>query len=138
MLDERGVAVDHTTVYRWVQHYAPEMEKRLRWFWPHPSQFSSWHLDETYGKDNGRWAYLYRAVDSSGPTLDFYFYFSPRRTTQAAFRFVRKRFTSIKYLQTHRITHYDKTPTYGRAQPLLKQADVRLISSTVSTNTRIM
>src|SRR3546814_17816231 len=33
MLAERGISVDHTTIYRWVQCYAPEMEKRLRWFW---------------------------------------------------------------------------------------------------------
>ena len=33
MLAERGISVDHTTIYRWVQRYAPEMEKRLRWFW---------------------------------------------------------------------------------------------------------
>jgi IS6 family transposase len=40
MLAERGVSVDHTTLYRWVQRYAPEMEKRLRWYWRHPSGFS--------------------------------------------------------------------------------------------------
>ncbi|MFV2833814.1 IS6 family transposase, partial [Escherichia coli] len=33
MLAERGVNVDHSTIYRWVQRYAPEMEKRLRWYW---------------------------------------------------------------------------------------------------------
>src|SRR3546814_21148289 len=33
MLAERGLSVDHTTLYRWVLCYAPEMEKRLRWFW---------------------------------------------------------------------------------------------------------
>lgn len=48
MLAERGVNVDHTTIYRWVQRYAPEMEKRLRWYWRNPSGFCSWHLDETY------------------------------------------------------------------------------------------
>ncbi|OAT16223.1 transposase [Buttiauxella gaviniae ATCC 51604] len=46
------VSVDHTTLYRWVQRYAPEMEKRLRWYWRQPSGFSSWHLDETYIKVN--------------------------------------------------------------------------------------
>ena len=38
MLEERGVGVDHTTLYRWVQHYAPEMEKRLRWYWKRPGR----------------------------------------------------------------------------------------------------
>lgn len=51
MMEERGVDVDHTTIYRWVQHYAPEMEKRLRWFY-RPAQLygHSWHIDETYIK----------------------------------------------------------------------------------------
>jgi IS6 family transposase len=38
MLAERGVNVDHTTIYRWVQRYAPEMEKRLRWYWRNPKK----------------------------------------------------------------------------------------------------
>ncbi len=72
MLAERGVNVDHSTIYRWVQRYAPEMEKRLRWYWRNPSNLCPWHMDETYVKVNGRWAYLYRAVDSRGRTVDFY------------------------------------------------------------------
>ncbi len=40
MLAERGVNVDHSTIYRWVQRYAPEMEKRLRWYWRNPSIFA--------------------------------------------------------------------------------------------------
>ncbi|MGS0042890.1 IS6 family transposase [Escherichia coli] len=70
MLAERGVNVDHSTIYRWVQRYAPEMEKRLRWYWRNPSDLCPWHMDETYVKVNGRWAYLYRAVDSRGRTVD--------------------------------------------------------------------
>lgn len=50
MLAERGVNVDHTTIYRWVQRYAPEMEKRLRWYWRNPTDRHLWHLDETYVK----------------------------------------------------------------------------------------
>ena len=48
MLSERGIDVDHTTIYRWVQRYAPEMEKRLRWFWRRGFD-PSWRLDETCG-----------------------------------------------------------------------------------------
>jgi IS6 family transposase len=48
MLDERGVNVDHTTIYRWVQHHAPEMEKQLRWYWKRPGISRSWRVDETY------------------------------------------------------------------------------------------
>ena len=72
MLAERGVNVDHTTIYRWVQRYAPEMEKRLRWYWRNPTDLHSWHMDETYIKVNGKWTYLYRAVDQRGHTIDFY------------------------------------------------------------------
>ena len=46
MMTERGVAVDHSTIYRWVQRFAPEMEKRLRWQWRRPRS-SSWRIDET-------------------------------------------------------------------------------------------
>jgi IS6 family transposase len=62
MLADRGVEVDHTTIFRWIQAYAPELEKRIR---PHlrPSN-GSWRVDETYVKVKGRWTYLYRAVDS--------------------------------------------------------------------------
>src|SRR5687768_2135721 len=63
MMLERGLNVDHTTLYRSVQHYAPEMEKRLRWHWK-SSMGYSWQVDETYVKVKGKWAYLYRALIS--------------------------------------------------------------------------
>jgi IS6 family transposase len=59
MLGERGVAVDHSTIYRWVQRYAPEIEKRLRWQWRAPLS-TSWRVDETYVKVRGEWAYRKR------------------------------------------------------------------------------
>ena len=49
MMGERGVSVDHSTIYRWVQTYAPEIEKRLRWQWRRPRS-TSWRVDETYVK----------------------------------------------------------------------------------------
>lgn len=58
MLAERGVQVDHTTIYRWVQCYAPEIEKRLRWIWRRPGLRGSWRIDETYIRVKGAWAYL--------------------------------------------------------------------------------
>src|SRR3546814_12322375 len=71
MLAERGISVDHTTIYRWVQCYAPEMEKRLRWFWR--CGFDPiCRLDETYVKVRVKWTYLYRAVDKRGDTIAFY------------------------------------------------------------------
>ena len=87
MMTERGVAVDHSTIYRWVQRYAPEMEKRLRWQWRCPRS-SSWRVDETYVKVRGKWAYLYRALDKFGNTIDFYL--SATRNTKAAKRFLGK------------------------------------------------
>ena len=87
MLIERGVKVDHTTFYRWVQHYAPLMEKRLRWYWK-PTLDHSWRVDETYIKVKGQWKYLYRAVDKRGYTIDFYL--SSTRNLQAAKRFLGK------------------------------------------------
>ena len=69
MMAERGVEVTHTTIFRWVQDYAPELDKRIR---PHLSATNdSWRVDETYCKIKGKWRYLYRAVDSDGNTLDF-------------------------------------------------------------------
>src|SRR6202142_4145482 len=64
MLLGRGVEVDHTTIFRWIQAYAEELEKRIR---PHLRMSNgSWRVDETYVRVKGRWMYLYRAVDSRG------------------------------------------------------------------------
>jgi transposase, IS6 family len=80
MMRERGLQVDHTTIYRWVQCYAPELEKRGR---PHlKATTDSWRVDETYIKIKGTWPYLYRAVDSEGNTLEFLL--SPTRDAEAA------------------------------------------------------
>src|SRR3546814_7146498 len=93
LLAERGISVDHTTIYRWVQCYAPEMEKRLRWFWRRGFD-PSWRLDETYVEVRGKWTYLYRAVDKRGDTIDFYL--SPTRSAKAAKRFLGKALRGLK------------------------------------------
>src|SRR6201991_495570 len=68
MLLDRGVEVDNTTIFRWIQAYAVELEKPLR---PHlRTSNGSWRVDETYVKVKGRWMYLYRAVDSRGQTIE--------------------------------------------------------------------
>lgn len=69
MMSERGLTIDHTTVYRWVQAYAPELDKRCRIHLKTTND--SWRVDETYIEVKGEWKYLYRAVDSLGFTLDF-------------------------------------------------------------------
>ena len=101
MMTERGVAVDHSTIYRWVQRFAPEMEKRLRWQWRRP-QSRSWRVDETYIKVRGKWAYLYRAVDKLGNTIDFYL--SATRNTKAAKRFLGKALRGLKEWEQRRGT----------------------------------
>ena len=68
MLCEHGVSIDHSTIYRWVQRYAPEIEKRLRWYWS-PGLSRSWRVDETYIKVKGKWTHMYRAVDEIGKSL---------------------------------------------------------------------
>ena len=86
MMAERGLNLDHTTIYRWVQQYAPELAQRCR---PHLKQTNdSWRVDETYIKVKGQWMYLYRVVDSAGNTLEFLL--SNTRDTVAAKRFFRK------------------------------------------------
>src|ERR1700722_8022707 len=86
MLLDRGLEVDHTTIFRWIQAYAVELERRIR---PHLRMSNgSWRVDETYVKVKGRWMYLYRAVDSCGQTIDFLL--SAKRDAEAAKRFFRK------------------------------------------------
>jgi transposase-like protein len=68
LLAERGVIVDHVTVYRWVQRFTPEFVEAAR-----PARRSPgdrWFVDETYVRVSGRWRYLYRAVDQHGQVVD--------------------------------------------------------------------
>ena len=86
---ERGLHIDHTTIYRWVQRYAPELEKRCR---PHlKTTTDSWRVDETYIKVKKQWVSLYRAVDAQGNTIDFWL--SSTRDGEAAKRFLLKTLT---------------------------------------------
>ena len=69
MMQERGVAVDPSTIFRWVQRYAPEIEKRVRPYQGHRS--GSWRVDETCVRVGGQWKYLFRAVDKHGRLIAF-------------------------------------------------------------------
>jgi putative transposase len=86
IMAERGVAVDHATLNRWVVKYSPLIaataQARKR------TTAKSWRMDETYIKVKGRWTYLYRAVDRDGKTLDFLL--SERRNLAAARRFFKQ------------------------------------------------
>jgi transposase-like protein len=85
-LAERGVEVDPSCIWRWMQAYAPELNKRCR---PHlKSTNKSYRTDETYIKVKGEDKYLYRAVDSAGQTIEFLL--TAKRHAAAARRFFRK------------------------------------------------
>ena len=87
LMQERGVAVDHSTLNRWVIKYAPLLEDEFRRH--HKSAIGrSWRMDETYVKIKGVWHYLYRAVDKEGNTVDFLL--SKNRDKKAAKRFFKK------------------------------------------------
>lgn len=117
MMGGRGVGVDHSTIYRWVQKYAPEIEKRLRWHWRRP-QSTSWRVDETYVKVRGKWKYLYRAVDKFDNTIEFDL--SPTRNAKAAKRFLGKTLNGLKDWEKPTVINTDKAPTYGIAISELK------------------
>ncbi len=86
MMQERGLDVDHSTVFRWVQRYAPEINKRIRQHLKMSG--TSYRVDETYIKVGKTCKYLYRAVDKSGQTIEFLL--SAKRDVSAAKRFFRK------------------------------------------------
>ncbi len=110
MMQERGVAVDPSTIFRWVQRYAPEIEKRI---WPYRRPRSgSWRVDETYVRVGGKWKYLFRAVDKHGRLIAFML--SNRRNTNAAYRFLRKAIRAMSHHPPSSITT-DKLASYPRA-----------------------
>lgn len=110
MMLERGLRIDHTTIYRWVQCYAPELEKRCRPYLKSTSD--SWRVDETYVKVKGTWMYLYRAVDSQGNTLEFLL--SPTRDAQAAKDFF-SRALAAPHVTTPRVITVDKNASYPKS-----------------------
>jgi transposase, IS6 family len=144
MMRERGLYVDHTTIYRWVQCFAPELDKRCR---PHLKACNdSWKVDETYIKIKKVWRYLYRAVDSQGNTLEFLL--SASRDAETAKRFFVKALHSTAGLApqayqfeeqvaqqnaatdpnpttpTPRVINVDKHAAYPKAMADLKAAGI--------------
>lgn len=118
MVNERGWAIHHTTINRCVQQYGPELEKRCRRYL-RPTN-DSWRVDETYIKVRGEWKYLYRAVDSTGQTLDFLL--TAKRDAAAAKRFFRKAMKAI-HTQEPRVINVDKNAAYPKAIAELKEKE---------------
>lgn len=125
MMRERGLLVDHSTIYRWVQHYAPEIDKRCR---PHlKATNDSWKVDETYIKVRKTWIYLYRAVDSEGNTLEFLL--SATRDAEAAKRFFLKALhtTTGSAPQAYPVEEQGAQPT-AAAEPTPTSSALRVIN----------
>jgi len=115
ILAERGVEVDASCIWRWVQAYAPELNKRRR---PHlKPTHKSYRIDETYIKVKGEDKFLYRAVDSTGQTIDFLL--TAKRDAAAAKRFLRQAMAASGNV-VPRVINVDKNPTYPAAVEGLK------------------
>ena len=115
MMRERGLCVDHTTIYRWVQRYAPAIDKRCRPFLRRTTD--SYRIDETYVRVGGAWHYLYRGVDSNGDTLDFLL--RATRDKNAAIAFFRKT-VGASHTTPPRVVNVDKNPAYPIAFEAIK------------------
>jgi transposase, IS6 family len=115
MLVERGLKVDHSTIARWVLAYAPELEKRVK---PQlKPTHDSWRVDKTYIKVKGEWLYQYRAVDSSGQTIEFSV--SAKRDAAASQAFFEKAL-GAPHRVTPRVINVDKNAAYPKAVDSLK------------------
>ena len=114
---ERGLAVDHSTIARWVLTYAPVLNERIRSEMRHPGR--SWRVDETYVRVAGQWTYLYRAVDSAGNTIDFLL--SPKRDRIAAKGFLQLALWQAGQFRP-RVINVDAHPAYPCAIEQLKRS----------------
>lgn len=110
LLAERGLSVAHTTLWRWIQRYAPELNRRLRTHLKPTNR--SWRIDETYICVKGRWVYLYRAIDSKGATIDFVL--SKERTADAAKLLLSRALAQANHPQP-RVINTDKYVGYPAA-----------------------
>src|SRR5215207_2325257 len=107
LLAERGIVVDHVTIYRWVQRFTPELIDAAR-----PSRHLAgdrWFVDETYLKVAGHWVYLYRAIDQHGQVIDVVA--SPKRDLAATRRFFARALNAAR--RPTEVTA-DRAPAYPR------------------------
>ena len=117
IMAERGLSIDHVTIWRWVQRYAPVLSRRIRRELRRPN--GSWRVDETYVRVAGSWAYLYRAVDSAGETIEFML--SPNRDLIAAKLFLRLALSATNGVRP-RVINVDGHPAYASAVEELKHS----------------
>jgi transposase-like protein len=106
LLIERGVEVDHVTIYRWVLRFTPLLVDAAR-----PCRHrvgDRWQVDETYVKVAGQWRYVYRAIDQFGQVVDVLV--SPRRDAKAARRFFQRAISVAKVTPVEVTT--DQAPVY--------------------------
>jgi IS6 family transposase len=115
LLGERGLEVDASCIWRWVQSYAPEINQRCRPYRKPTNK--SYRIDETYIKVKGKDRYLYRAVDSTGQTIDFLL--TAKRDAAAAKRFLLKAIDSSGNPMP-RVINVDKNPAYPAAMEAMK------------------
>jgi transposase-like protein len=106
LLVERGVEVDHVTLYRWVQRFTPLLADTVRFARHVP--VDRWFVDETYVKVNGVWRYVYRAIDQDGQVIDVLV--STRRDAATARRFFQRALTMLKVAPSEVVT--DAAPIY--------------------------
>ena len=106
LLAERGITVDHVTIYGWVQRFTPLLAEAAR-----PCRHAvgdRWEVDDTYVKVAGRWRYVYRAIDQSGQVIDISV--SVRRNARAARRFFEQAIGTSKVMPVEVVT--DHAPVY--------------------------
>jgi transposase-like protein len=106
LLAERGIEVDHVTVYRWVQRFTPLLADAARFARHSPGD--RWFVDETYVKVIGVWRYVYRAIDQYGQVIDVLL--STRRDAEAARRFFTRALETLKVVPSEVVT--DAAPVY--------------------------
>src|ERR1700726_86767 len=116
LVAERGVEVDASCIWRWVQAYAPELTKRCRLHLKPTNK--SYRIDETYIKVQGEDKYLYRALDSTGQTIEFLL--TAKRDAAGARRFFRKALSSPGN-PVPRVINVDQNRAYPAAVEALKE-----------------
>ena len=117
MMAERNLTIDHVTIWRWVQRYAPELARRCRPELRNTNR--SWRVDETYCRVAGQWTYLYRAVDSTGAKIDFLL--SATRDAGGAKRFLQQALREPGHPRP-RVINVDANPSYPKAITELKRS----------------